>query len=188
MAALNSHFDEVVVRPGTTPLSAGELRTCLKEFDGVLPTLGDTFGPTVFEDAADPKCKVLANFGVGYNHIDIAGATGAGILVTNTPDAVTDATADIGVMLMLMSSRRASEGERLVRDGKWMGWHPTQMLGLHVTGKTVGIVGMGAHRASDRRAVPFWLWYDGEVFQSICQRAAVSGGTGRVFARSGRIG
>lgn len=143
VAALNSHFDEVVVRPSTTPLSAGELRTCLKEFDGVLPTLGDTFGPTVFEDAANPKCKVLANFGVGYNHIDIAGATGAGILVTNTPDAVTDATADIGVMLMLMSSRRASEGERLVRDGKWMGWHPTQMLGLHVTGKTVGIVGMG---------------------------------------------
>jgi len=143
VANLEKHFDEVVVRDKNTPLSAGELRTCLKDYDGVLPTLGDAFGPTVFEDAVNPQCKVLANFGVGYNHIDIAAAQEAGIVVTNTPDAVTDATADIGVMLMLMTARRASEGERLVRDGKWLGWHPTQMLGLHVTGKTVGIVGMG---------------------------------------------
>jgi hydroxypyruvate reductase len=66
-----------------------------------------------------------------------------GIAVTNTPGAVTDATADIALMLMLMSARRAGEGERLVRAGRWTGWNPTQMLGLHMTGKTVGIVGMG---------------------------------------------
>lgn len=143
VAALEEAFEEVVVRDLNTPLSAGELRTSLKDYDAVLPTLGDAYGPTIFEDAANPRCKVLANFGVGYNHIDVASARKAGVTVTNTPDAVTDATADIGVMLMLMSARRASEGERMVRQKEWMGWTPTQMLGLHVTGKRVGIVGMG---------------------------------------------
>ena len=87
--------------------------------------------------------QILANFGVGYNHIDAAAALAAGIGVSNTPGAVTDATADIAMTLMLMSARRAGEGERLVRSGSWEGWHPTQMLGLHLSGKTVGIVGMG---------------------------------------------
>ncbi|OIQ70725.1 glycerate dehydrogenase [mine drainage metagenome] len=73
----------------------------------------------------------------------MAAAKAAGVAVTNTPGAVTDATADIALTLMLMSARRAGEGERLVRSGAWRGWHPTQMLGLHLTGKTVGIVGMG---------------------------------------------
>jgi lactate dehydrogenase-like 2-hydroxyacid dehydrogenase len=80
---------------------------------------------------------------VGYNHIDVAAATAAGVAVTNTPGAVTDATADIAMTLILMTARRAGEGERLVRAGAWDGWHPTQMLGLHVTGKTVAIIGMG---------------------------------------------
>jgi lactate dehydrogenase-like 2-hydroxyacid dehydrogenase len=80
---------------------------------------------------------------VGYNHIDIAAAKAAGVAVTNTPGAVTDATADIALGLILMTARRAGEGERLVRSGAWSGWHPTQMLGLHVTGKTVAIIGMG---------------------------------------------
>lgn len=97
----------------------------------------------MFADVAQPRCKVLANFGVGYNHIDVAAAQAAGVTVTNTPGAVTDATADVAMTLMLMSARRAGEGERLVRAGAWEGWHPTQMLGLHLSGKTVGIVGMG---------------------------------------------
>lgn len=141
--ALNARFDLVTVRSQNTPLTADELRGALTNFDGVLPTLGDAFSAEVFADVPTPRCKVLANFGVGYNHIDVVAARAAGVTVTNTPDAVTDATADIGVMLMLMSARRASEGERLVRANGWEGWHPTQMLGLHVTGKTVGIVGMG---------------------------------------------
>ncbi len=87
---------------------------------------------------------MLANFGVGYNHIDAAAARAAGVAVTNTPGAVTDATADIALTLMLMSARRAGEGERLVRVGHLgRAGIPTQMLGLHVSGKTVGIVGMG---------------------------------------------
>lgn len=134
---------EVEVRAETLPLAAEELRRALTDFDIVLPTLGDGFSAPVFADVTDPRCKLLANFGVGYNHIDVAAARARGIAVSNTPGAVTDATADIGMMLILMSARRAAEGERLVRADAWPGWHPTQMLGLHVTGKRVGIVGMG---------------------------------------------
>ncbi len=134
---------DVTVRRETSPLGADELRAALRDFDGVLPTLGDIFSAQVFADVPDPRCRILANFGVGYNHIDVAAASAAGITVTNTPGAVTDATADIAMTLMLMSARRAGEGERLVRSGAWAGWHPTQMLGLHLSGKTVGIVGMG---------------------------------------------
>ncbi|MCB4379326.1 D-glycerate dehydrogenase, partial [Synechococcus sp. MU1644] len=134
---------DVEVRTETLPLTAEELRRALTDFDMVLPTLGDAFSAEVFADVAAPRCKLLANFGVGHNHIDAAAAQDKGIAVTNTPGAVTDATADIGMMLILMSARRAAEGERLVRAGAWPGWHPTQMLGLHVTGKRVGIVGMG---------------------------------------------
>jgi len=134
---------DVTRRDLTTPLSGDEMRAALRDFDGVMCTLGDTFSADVFADVPTPRCKVLANFGVGYNHIDVEAAQAAGVTVTNTPGAVTDATADIAMTLMLMSARRAAEGERLVRSGAWEGWHPTQMLGLHLTGKTVGIVGMG---------------------------------------------
>lgn len=134
---------EVVRRDQTSPLGGAEMRAALREFDGVLCTLGDQFSGGVFADVAQPRCKILANFGVGYNHIDVGAAKAAGVMVTNTPGAVTDATADVAMTLMLMSARRAGEGERLVRAGAWEGWHPTQMLGLHLTGKTVGIVGMG---------------------------------------------
>lgn len=142
MEAATSRFD-VEARPDTTPLSHDEMCRALSEFDVVLPTLGDMFSEQVFADVPDPRCKLLANFGVGYNHIDVAAARAAGVAVTNTPGAVTDATADVAMTLMLMSARRAAEGERLVRQGAWAGWHPTQMLGLHLSGKHVGIVGMG---------------------------------------------
>lgn len=142
MDAAHARFD-VEARASTAPLTADELRRALREFDIVLPTLGDLFSADVFADVPSPRCKLLANFGVGYNHIDAQAATAAGIAVTNTPGAVTDATADVAMTLMLMSARRAAQGERLVRSGTWEGWHPTQMLGLHMTGKKVGIVGMG---------------------------------------------
>jgi len=141
--AARPFFDVVDVRSETLPLTGDEMRASLRDYDAVLPTLGDQFSSAVFSDVPDPRCRLLANFGVGFNHIDVAAARAAGIAVTNTPGAVTDATADIGVMLMLMSARRAAEGERLVRSGAWAGWHPTQMLGLHMSGKHVGIVGMG---------------------------------------------
>jgi lactate dehydrogenase-like 2-hydroxyacid dehydrogenase len=134
---------DVTYRDIDTPMSADEMRAALRDYDGVLPTLGDAFSAELFAQVENPRCKILANFGVGYNHIDAAAAKASGIQVSNTPGAVTDATADIGMTLMLMTARRAGEGERLVRSGAWTGWHPSQLLGMHLTGKTVGIVGMG---------------------------------------------
>ncbi len=142
IAALRETFD-TEVRTLNTPLSGPEMRAALGQYDAILPTLGDLFSAEVFADVPAPRCKILANFGVGYNHIDAAAAARSGIVVTNTPGAVTDATADTAMTLMLMSARRAGEGERLVRSGQWHGWHPTQMLGMHLSGKTVGIIGMG---------------------------------------------
>lgn len=134
---------DVTVRDNTAPLSRDELIQSLRDYDVVLPTLGDAYTADIFAAVPDKRTRLLANFGVGYNHIDAAAARAAGIEVTNTPGAVTDATADIALTLMLMTCRRAGEGERLVRAGQWTGWHPTQLLGLHMSGKTLGIVGMG---------------------------------------------
>ncbi|WP_171101780.1 D-glycerate dehydrogenase [Ruegeria sp. HKCCD7255] len=133
----------VEFRENTQPLTEQEMLQALRDFDVVVPTLGDQFSAQIFAKADQPRCRLLANFGVGFNHIDVAAARAAGIEVTNTPGAVTDATADIAMTLLLTTARRAGEGERLVRSGNWQGWHPTQMLGHHVTGKRVGIVGMG---------------------------------------------
>lgn len=127
----------------TAPMSQAEMIAALQNYDVVLASLGDMFSAEVFAEAGDIRCKLLANFGVGYNHIDVAAAEAAGVAVTNTPGAVTDATADIALTLMLMSARRAGEGERLLRAGKWEGWHPVELLGTHMTGKHVGILGMG---------------------------------------------
>lgn len=136
-------FCDLTVREITTPLTRDEMLASLTDYDGVVPTLGDLYSADIFAEVGDPRCKMLANFGVGYNHIDVDAAKAAGLAVSNTPGAVTDATADIAVCLMLMTARRAGEGERLLRAGQWEGWHPTQLLGMHLGGKTVGIVGMG---------------------------------------------
>jgi hydroxypyruvate reductase len=141
-AAAREMFD-LTVRAITTPMTEEEMRASLSDYDGVVPTLGDLYAPAIFAAVPGQRCRLLANFGVGYNHIDVAAARAAGITVTNTPGAVTDATADVALTLILMSARRAGEGERLLRAGKWEGWHPTQLLGMHLGGKTVGIVGMG---------------------------------------------
>ncbi len=140
--AARARFD-LDVREITTPLTEDEMHRVLTEYDAAVPTLGDMFSAEVFASVPAPRCKLLANFGVGYNHIDVAAAAAAGIAVSNTPGAVTDATADTAMCLMLMTARRAGEGERLLRAGGWEGWHPTQLLGMHLGGKTVGIVGMG---------------------------------------------
>ena len=134
---------DVTLRKSDSPMSTAEMRSSLVLYDGMIPTLGDMFSANIFAEFGRTKCKILANFGVGINHINVAAARDHGITVTNTPGAVTDATADIGLTLLLMSARRAGEGERLARSGNWAGWTPTQMLGSHVSGKTVGIVGMG---------------------------------------------
>jgi lactate dehydrogenase-like 2-hydroxyacid dehydrogenase len=107
---------------------------------------------------------MLANFGVGYNHIDLAAARAAGLVVTNTPGVLTDATADLTLALILAVARRIGEGERLVRAGRWSGWTPTQLLGRSVAGATLGIIGFGrigqavARRASHGFGMEVGFW------------------------------
>ena len=126
------------------PLDVAAATQALADYDAILPTLGDQFEAQAFESAAETlRCGMLGNFGVGYSHIDVDAAKAAGVRVSNTPDVLTDATADIGMTLLLATARRAGEGERLVRSGQWGGFGPKSLLGTHVTGKTVGIIGMG---------------------------------------------
>ncbi|TYO88228.1 2-hydroxyacid dehydrogenase [Oceanicella actignis] len=139
-ARLAERFD-AVLNPDDAPLSRRDLAAAMREADAVLCTVGDRIDAEVIGDA--PRARLLANFAVGYNHIDIRAAQAAGVVVTNTPGVLTDATADIALTLLLMVARRAAEGERLVRSGGWRGWAPTQLLGTQVTGKTLGIIGMG---------------------------------------------
>ena len=139
---VEAKFD-ITRRQSDFPMTALEAQAAMAEYDAILATFGDDFSATAFEGLHDAPCKLVANFGVGINHIDVVAAQRAGIRVTNTPGVVTEATADIALTLMLMTCRRASEGERMVRAEDWHGWGPTQLLGMHMSGKTVGIIGMG---------------------------------------------
>jgi len=134
------------------PLSIAELEDALRTGDALLPTVTDRLQGDVL--AVEPlRVRILANYGVGFNHIDVTAAKQRGLVVTNTPDVLTDDTADDAVMLMLMVARRAGEGERHVRAGRWTGWGPTHLLGTKVSGKTLGVIGMGRiGRAVARRA------------------------------------
>ena len=130
-------------RQSNSPTIALEAQAAMAQYDAIIATFGYDFSIFAFDDLHDVSCKLVANSGVGINHIDIAATRRAGIRVTNTPGAITEATADIALTLMLMTCRRAGEGERMVRAGNWRGWGPTQLLGMHMSGKTIGIIGMG---------------------------------------------
>lgn len=138
---LAERFD-TTFNQGDAPLGPTELKAAFLNFDAILPTVSDKLPASVFPDA-DIRTKILANFGVGFSHIDTDAARARGIAVTNTPGVLTDCTADIGMSLLLSVARRAGEGERQVRAGQWAGWCPTHMIGTKVTGKTIGIIGMG---------------------------------------------
>jgi lactate dehydrogenase-like 2-hydroxyacid dehydrogenase len=140
-AELTRDFD-ARLNPEDRPLGPDGLRAALSTADALLCTVTDRLTAEVL--SADPlRTRLLANFGVGFNHIDIDAAKGRGLAVSNTPDVLTDATADIAMTLLLMVARRAGEGERQLRGGGWTGWRPTHMLGTQVSGKTLGLVGMG---------------------------------------------
>jgi lactate dehydrogenase-like 2-hydroxyacid dehydrogenase len=134
------------------PLGPAGLQEALRSADAVLCTVTDRITAEVL--SAEPlRARMLANFGVGFNHIDTDAAKARGLAVSNTPDVLTEATADIAMTLLLMVSRRAGEGERHVRCGAWTGWRPTHMLGTDVSGKTLGLIGMGRiARAVAKRA------------------------------------
>jgi lactate dehydrogenase-like 2-hydroxyacid dehydrogenase len=139
--ALTREFD-ARLNPDDRPLTADGLRQALGTADALLTTVTDKLTADVL--SAEPRrAKLVANFGVGFNNIDIEAAKARGIAVSNTPDVLTDATADLAMTLLLMVARRTGEGERHLRGGQWTGWRPTHMLGTHVTGKTLGLVGMG---------------------------------------------
>ena len=139
--AAKEEFD-VTLNDKDIPLSTEDMRNALKSYDAISPTVTDILNPKAF-DVENVSCKILCNYGVGYSHIDIPSAINLGICVTNTPDVLSDCTADIAMTLMLMAARRAGEGERELRADKWHGWRPTHMIGAKVTGKTLGIIGFG---------------------------------------------
>ncbi|MFN9215990.1 MAG: 2-hydroxyacid dehydrogenase [Gemmatimonadota bacterium] len=146
------------------PLGRDGLVRALREADAVVCTVTDRLSADVL-GAGGLRAKALVNVGVGFNHLDLAAARAAGLVVTNTPDVLTDATADCAMTLMLAVMRRAGEGERELRAGRWAGWRPTHLMGAQVTGKTVGIVGFGrigramAERCHGGFRMPV-LWFD----------------------------
>ncbi len=138
---LNFLYDPVF-NETDTQLSEDELRAALTNFDALLPTVTDKIGAAVL-DVDAPRTRIIGNYGVGYSHIDIDLARAKGIVVTNTPDVLSECTADIAITLMLMAARRAGEGERELRAGSWTGWRPTHLIGQKISGKVLGIVGYG---------------------------------------------
>jgi glyoxylate reductase len=138
-------------------MSQGELIEATKLADVLVPTVTDRIDKGVLAQAG-PKLRLIASFGTGVDHIDLATARQRGITVTNTPGVLTEDTADMTMALILAVSRRLSEGERLMRSGKWTGWGPTTMLGHRIWGKRLGIIGMGRiGQALARRAKGFGL-------------------------------
>ena len=124
------------------PLSEAELIEGMRSYDALLPTVTDPITDKIIS-TQDRKVKIIGNFGVGFNNIDIDSAKNNKVVVTNTPEVLTDCTADIAMLLMLGVARRGSEGEFHVRKKEWSGWRPTHMMGTKVTGKTLGLIGMG---------------------------------------------
>ena len=140
-ARLTERFD-AVLNTGDKPLSLKEFRTALSSYDAVLPTVTDTLSSEAM-DVPKLRTKILANYGVGYSHIDAETAARHNITVTNTPDVLSQCTADLAMTLLLMVARRAAEGAREIRDNAWTGWRPTHLVGTKVSGKTLGVIGYG---------------------------------------------
>jgi len=139
------------------PLLAAELAGRVAGKDALLCMLSDRIDGALL-DAAGPALRIVANFAVGFDNIDVRAATERGVLITNTPDVLTDATADVAWTLLLATARRVIEGDALVRQGRWVGWTPTQLLGAPVAGRTLGVFGLGKiGGAVARRAAGFGM-------------------------------
>jgi lactate dehydrogenase-like 2-hydroxyacid dehydrogenase len=142
-----------ILNPTDTLYSKDDIISKAAQVDAILPCHTEKFDADVIARLPE-NVKVIANFSVGYDHCDTEAAKKRGLIVTNTPDVLSDATAELTIMLMLGAARRASEGERLVRTREWKDWSPSFMVGSQVTGKRLGIIGFGrvgqvvAHRAA----------------------------------------
>ena len=143
---------DATLNPTDTPLTAAQLIEAARSADALLPNVTDKITADVL-GADGRRIKIVANYGVGFNNVDVVAAKKHGVVVTNTPEVLTDETADTAIALLLMAARRLPSGERMLRSGKWTGWRPTQHLGTKVTGKTLGIIGLGRiGRAVAKRA------------------------------------
>ncbi|MEA3092417.1 MAG: glyoxylate reductase, partial [Caballeronia sp.] len=138
---LREHHD-VEVNPHDRALSKEELLQAVRGRDAVISLLTDTIGGEVL-DAAGPQCRIVANYAVGFNNFDLDAATARGVIMTNTPGVLDDATATHAWALLLATARRIPESERYVRAGKWHGWAPMAFIGQDVDNKTLGIAGLG---------------------------------------------
>lgn len=150
-AELAEQFD-VRLNADDQPLDKAALREALASADAVFSTVTDRIDADLL--SSEPmRARLIGNFGVGFNNIDVEAARDRGLVVTNTPDVLTDATADLAITLLLSVARRIGEGERHVRSNSWTGWRPTHMMGTHITGKTLGLIGFGRiGQAMARRA------------------------------------
>ena len=133
---------EVIVNEADTPGSAEDMIAMSARVDGMIPCHSEHFSADVVA-RLDPRLKIVANHSVGVDHCDLDALKGVGVVVTNTPDVLSDATAEIAMLLMLGAARHAVRGDRLVRQGEWDSWSPSFMVGKQVTGARLGIVGMG---------------------------------------------
>ncbi|MEM8752552.1 MAG: D-glycerate dehydrogenase [Pseudomonadota bacterium] len=150
-AALAERFD-ATFNESDRPMEPEALAEAMGRFDALLPTVTDPLGAETWAKAS-PTIRMLGNYGVGFSHIDVEAAKAAGVAVTNTPDVLSECTADIAMTLMLMAARRAGEGERELREGRWTGWRPTHLVGAKLSGATLGVVGFGRiGRETARRA------------------------------------
>jgi lactate dehydrogenase-like 2-hydroxyacid dehydrogenase len=134
---------DAVINKDDHKMSIEELKEAIRNADALCPTVSDFQIDSEILNVENRNCKIVANFGVGFNNIDTEAAKKAGVVVTNTPDVLTDCTADIAMVLLLSVARRIGEGERLVRNKEWSGWCPTHMLSTKVTGKKLGFIGFG---------------------------------------------
>jgi len=148
---LQERFD-VKLNENDAPMTMEQMQEALQNADAFCPTVSDSVNADVLS-VDRLKTAMIGSYGVGFNHIDLKAARSRDLVVTNTPEVLTDCTADIAMTLLLMVARRAGEGERHVRNREWTGWRPTHMMGTKVTGKTLGLIGMGriaramAHKA-----------------------------------------
>jgi lactate dehydrogenase-like 2-hydroxyacid dehydrogenase len=145
----------LILNTGDRPLSADEIVSRSQEVDAVLCSVVDRMTAAVFSRLPD-RVRIVASFGVGTEHLDLAAAKARGVVVTNTPEVLTDATAEVALLLLLGAARRAFEGQDMLRSGRWTGWTPTQLMGHQLSGKRLGVVGMGRiGQAMARRARGF---------------------------------